>query len=74
MAAGIRITPASLIPSPRRGEGQGEGFEHFCSRGIGIGLNSMLSAIKFNNRMRVGAKEIDHIAIDWELSSEFPTL
>ncbi|MGA8497241.1 MAG: hypothetical protein WB764_17275, partial [Xanthobacteraceae bacterium] len=32
----------------------------------------MLTAIQLDNEVRVGAKEIDNKAIDWELSSKFP--
>jgi len=48
-------------------------FQDFCSLPIGALSNGMLSAIKLNDQMRVGAKEIDNEPIDWTLPSKFPT-
>jgi hypothetical protein len=49
-------------------------FESLCPLCVRSRLHGMLSAIEFNDQMRIGAAEIDDEAVDRKLPSELPTI
>jgi hypothetical protein len=50
------------------------GFQDFCSLRIGVRSNCMLTAIQFDDEMRVSTKEVDDITVDRELPPKFPAI
>jgi hypothetical protein len=48
-------------------------LQYFCSLLIMLCTNGMLSAVEFNNEMRISAEEIDDETIDWKLPPKFPS-
>jgi hypothetical protein len=49
-------------------------FECLGAPGIGVCANGVLSAVNFDNEVRIGAEEVDNVSGDRHLALEFPTV